>query len=320
MMMSTNEIDLDHRVRYNYLPKTLYVESIALVKISQSQTERLAHIDFRLYFLGSVGRNDLVKRFGIKEAAATRDLTQYRESAPSNIEYDTKAKLYRVAHKFKPLFQYQSERVLAALSKGIGDDYVSNQKPYVSCETPSQLFNPDLEVLSVLTRAIYNKQATQIEYRSLSSGFSTREIIPFYLVDNGLRWHIRAYDRRRNQFTDFVVTRITQPKLLPNSQIEDHELSSEDIQWNRIVELEIAPHPKLTFKETVEIDYGMKNGCLALNVRAAVAGYLLRRWNVDCTAKGTLEGPEYHLWLKNRQALYGVKNLMLAPGFQQDPL
>ena len=288
-------------------------------EITQAQAERLAHIDFRLYFLGSVGRNDLVRRFGIKEAAATRDLAQYRESAPSNLKYDTQAKLYKVTEVFEPLFSYQPDRVLAALSRGIGDT-VSGQKPFVPCETPSQLSKPALDVLSVLTRAIYNKQVAQIEYRSLSSGFTTREIIPFSLVDNGLRWHIRAYDRKRSRFTDFVITRITNPKLLPNSQLGDHELSSNDNQWNRIVELKIVAHPRLSFKETVEADYGMENGVLELNIRAAVAGYLLRRWNVDCTIKGTLEGAEYHLWLKNRQALYGVENLVLAPGFQQEPL
>jgi len=50
-------------------------------------------------------------------------------------------------------------------------------------------------------------------------------------------------------------------------------------------------------------------------VRAAVAGYVLRRWNVDCTEDHNLKGDEYHLWLRNRQALYGVQNLMLAPGY-----
>ncbi|WP_027873397.1 WYL domain-containing protein [Spongiibacter marinus] len=288
--------------------------------IAQIQRERLAYIDFRLYFLGSVGRNDLVKRFGIKEAAATRDLAQYRDLAPQNIEYDTKAKLYKVSDEFCPLFRYKQERVLSALSKGIGDDSVLDQKGLIPCETPSQLSNPDLDVLSVLTRAIYNRLPVEIEYRSLSSGFSKREVVPFYLVDNGLRWHIRAYDRRRNRFTDFVITRITQPKLLADSRIEEHEESKEDIQWNRIVELELVAHPRLDHKETIEADYGMIDGVLPLKLRAAVAGYLLRRWNVDCSAKGILDGAEYHLWLRNRQALYGVDNLMLAPGFEADPL
>jgi len=284
--------------------------------IAQSQKERLAHIDFRLYFLGAVGRNDLVKRFGIKEAAATRDLALYRERAADNIQYDTKAKLYQVSPDFKPLFNYVPETVLAALSKGIGDNNLASHKAFISCETPSQLSNPNLDVLSVLTRAIYNKQAVAIEYRSVSSGLSTREVIPFSLVDNGLRWHIRAFDRRREHFTDFVITRITQPCLLPESPIKESESAQADIQWNRIVELELVAHPKLEHKETIEVDYGMKNGVLKMNMRAAVAGYLLRRWNVDCTSEATLEGDEYHLWLKNKQALYGVDNLKIAPGYE----
>lgn len=288
--------------------------------VNQSQKERLAHIDFRLYFLGSIGRNDLLKRFGTKEAAATRDIALYKELAPKNLNYDTKAKLYTVARGFKPLFEYQPDRVLSALSLGFGDDIVSEHKPFVSCETPSQLSKPNLDVLAVLTRAIYNKNVVSIEYRSLSSGFTKREIIPFSLVDNGLRWHVRAYDRRRSRFTDFVITRITKPKVLVDSVVEEQEQQEADIQWTRIVELKLVAHPRLEHKETIEADYGMIDGVLDINVRAAVAGYLLRRWNVDCSAEATQEGAEYHLWLQNRQALYGVNNLVIAPGFEQDPL
>ena len=288
--------------------------------INQSQKERLSHIDFRLYFLGTIGRNDLVQRFGIKEAAATRDIALYRELASENLFYDTKAKIYLVTSEFRPLFDYQPSRVLSALSLGLGDDTVSENKPFISCETPSQLNNPDIDVLAVLSRAIYNEKAVSIQYRSVSSGLSERDILPFALVDNGLRWHIRAYDRRRNRFSDFVITRITNPQILVDSEIEEKELKQSDIQWNRIVELKIVAHPKLQYKETIETDYGMADGVLDMNVRAAVAGYLLRRWNVDCTAEATLEGAEYHLWLNNRQALYGVDNLVIAPGFQQDPL
>jgi hypothetical protein len=54
--------------------------------LSHAQLERLAYIDFRLYFLGEIGRPDLANRFGIAPAAATRDLAMYREVAPRNIE------------------------------------------------------------------------------------------------------------------------------------------------------------------------------------------------------------------------------------------
>jgi hypothetical protein len=56
--------------------------------LSHTQRERLAYIDFRLYFLGEVGRPDLASRFGVAPAAATRDLALYREVAPQNIEFD----------------------------------------------------------------------------------------------------------------------------------------------------------------------------------------------------------------------------------------
>jgi hypothetical protein len=50
-----------------------------LSDVSQAQQERLSHIDFRLRFLGTIGRQDLVNRFGIKAAAATRDITLIRD-------------------------------------------------------------------------------------------------------------------------------------------------------------------------------------------------------------------------------------------------
>jgi hypothetical protein len=67
--------------------------------------------------------------------------------------------------------------------------------------------------------------------------------------------------------------------------------------------------------DTIEAEYGMEGGVLKVRARAAMAGYLLRRWNVDCTEDHSLKGGEHHLWLRNRQALYGVTNLVLAPGY-----
>lgn len=286
-----------------------------LADISQTQQERLSHIDFKLRFLGTIGRNDLVTRFGIKAAAATRDITLYKELAPENLEYDTKAKIYTRSEPFTPLFDYSRHQALTALAHGFGDDFVAVHKSHIACEIPAQLNKPQLDTLSVLTRAIHQKRPVELTYRSLSSGQTTREIAPFVLVDNGLRWHVRGFDRMRSRFSDFVINRISDPNLISNSKIKEHETKDNDIQWNRIVELEIVPHPRLRFPETIEHEYDMTDGILHVNVRAAVAGYVLRRWNVDCSDDHRLEGAEYHLWLKNRQALYGVDNLVIAPGY-----
>ena len=289
-----------------------------LAAVSQSQRERLFHIDFKLYFFGSINRTDLVSRFGIKEAAASRDISLYKELAAKNIEYDTKAKTYIQRDGFTPLFEYTGNQTITALMYGFGDDYVGPHRPLTNAETPTQLNPPQIDTLAKVSQAIYQNCALQIHYRSLSSGPTVREIAPFALVDNGLRWHVRAYDRKRERFTDFVINRIAKPKLLNGSTIPDNETKESDVQWNRFIEMNLVPHPRLQYPKTIEYEYGMQNGMLKVNVRAAVAGYVLRRWNVDCSENHGLTGAEYHLWLKNRQALYGVENLVIAPGYGED--
>ncbi|MDD5034613.1 MAG: WYL domain-containing protein [Methylococcaceae bacterium] len=167
----------------------------------------------------------------------------------------------------------------------------------------------------MLTRAVHKKAAVEIAYRALSNGLTTREIVPLALADSDHRWHVRAYDRRSNEFRDFVLGRIADARQMVGGA-KEHEKSDQDIQWNRITEIELVPHPaNVQHPDTIEAEYGMENGVLKVRVRAAMAGYLLRRWNVDCVQDHSLKGPEHHLWLRNRLALYGVANLVLAPGY-----
>jgi hypothetical protein len=64
------------------------------------------------------------------------------------------------------------------------------------------------------------------------------------------------------------------------------------------------------------MDYGISEGALRLKLRAAMAGYALRKWSVDCSPDHSLQGHEYRLWLKNHLAIYGVRNAVLAPGYR----
>ena len=292
------------------------MSSDQLSAMTQSQRDRLAFLELRLRFVGEFRRQDLVERFGIQAAAATRDIGQYKELGPRNLDYDTKRKVYVRADWFRPVFDFAASRVLTWLSQGFGDGEPMRVRQLVACEGSELSINLDLEMLSVLTRAIHKKTAVEISYRALSSGLTTREIVPFALADNGQRWHVRAFDRRSGDFRDFVLTRIADARSVAGS-VQEHETSDQDIQWNRIAEIELVPHPaNVQHPDTIEAEYGMENGALRMRVRAAMAGYLMRRWNVDCTEDHSLKGAEYHLWLRNRQALYGVTNLMLAPGYE----
>lgn len=283
--------------------------------LSHAQRERLACIDFRLYFLGEIGRPDLIDRFGVAPAGATRDLALYREMAPRNIEFDGRRKVYRIGKAFAPLFEHAPQRVLSSLALGFGDGVNPVVAPRLPCESPTALSNPRMEVLAPICRAIHAKRPVAIRYHSMSSGKTQRVIVPFALVDTGLRWHVRAFDRKSGEFRDFVITRIETPSLL-DEEPRPHERPDNDIQWTRIVELDFVPHPRLNRPEIIRMDYAMEGGAIRMRVRAAVAGYMLLRWSVDCSPDHRLTEEQYRLWLADPLALYGVENAKLAPGYQ----
>lgn len=286
-----------------------------IAQLPKATRDRIAHIDFTLLFKGEAVRADLVDRFSIAAAQATKDFTMYRELAPGNIEYDQKLKLHKRGEAFEPLFDYDVVRTLATISQGYGDGFTGKVKPPLACEAPYHLNKPSLSIVAKVTEAIHKGKALSITYVSLSSGESTREIVPHTLVDNGLRWHVRGFDRKHGEFRDFVLTRIKAAVVLEDSRLSEAELETQDRQWNRFVELELVPHPRIEHCEAIELDYGMTDGVMKVEIRAATAGYLLRLWNVDCSKAALLKTPEFHLWLKNYQTLYGVGNLAIAPGF-----
>lgn len=284
--------------------------------ISRMQLERLSFIDFRLYFTGQIGRNDLMNRFGIGEAAATRDISFYREHAAHNIMYDTTSKVYRISEKYSRHFikKIPAKDLVRALVHGIGDNLFSSPpQPVVPCELPSRLHPPHVDTFAKISRAIYNKNPIEVTYLSKSSGENKRVIAPFAFAGNGLRWHIRAYDRKRGRFGDFVVNRITHSKIV-NEEIQEHEQSKHDEQWNTFVELELVAHPTLKHKEFVEAEHSIKNGVLKHKARAAMAGYILRLWNVDCSQNKPKENAnEYQLWLKNAKEIASKADINIAP-------
>lgn len=285
--------------------------------LSQTLRERLNYLDFRVYFTGQIGRHDLIKRFGISEAAATRDLATYREQAPRNLEFDSAAKLYRITPQFRPHFidQVDSKVILRALVHGIGDDFGVTPSPLVPCELPFRLHAPNIAVLAAICRAIHARSVAELEYLS-ESGLARRQIVPFALAGNGLRWHVRGYDRKRKRFGDFVINRIREAAVLTDESVQPHETKEADDDWNRKVVLEIVPHPRVKHKAMVEQEHGMTDGVLVHKTRAALCGYVLRLWNVDCSPTHELEGREYQLWLRNSVALYGINNITIAPGYR----
>ena len=283
--------------------------------VSQKQRDRLAYIEFRLWFLGDVSRKDLMARFGIAPAVATRDFTAYRELAPNNLDLEGSRKIYVTGRRFEPVFEHSPERVLSAISRGFGDGEDRREESYVPCEFPVRLNRPSLTELAIVTRAIHKKQVLKVRYHSLKRGAAEREIIPHALVDSGLRWHTRVFDRKSNEFRDLVISRIESAELVEGGAIAGHETAESDEQWNRIVTLNLIPHPHQERPEIVQRDFGMKRGVLKVAFRAAVAGYVLQLWHVDCSPDRSLDPTIHRLCLSDRSQIADIKSAEIAPGF-----
>ncbi|MBV1839454.1 WYL domain-containing protein [Photobacterium ganghwense] len=287
-----------------------------LKTVCSAQRERLAFIDFALYFLGEVTRKDVIDRFAVGHAATTRDFALYKEIAPDNLRLDMRSKKYHKQASFIPVFELDLQKTLATISLGYGDGFSGHQAFPVHCEAPTPLAVPRTPIMAVLCEAIYRHKLLEIEYISATSGKGTRVIAPHSLVDTGNRWHVRSYDRNNHQFMDVVCNRVISAQLI-DVMPDTHEYANADQQWQTFVRLELVPHPKLRNPEAIEHDFEMQNGQIIIETRAALAGYLLRKWEVDCSKDGRLhEDLGYQLALANPQTLLQVSSATFSPGFR----
>ncbi len=286
----------------------------ALNGLPYAQSERLAYIDFCLNYFGSITRAALMERFGTGLAAATRDFAAYKEFSSRNLVLRPQNKVYERTPEFKPLFQHEPAAALSCLASGFGNGISQPHVLNLRCLAAPQLIQPNVEILSALMRAIHLQKAITCSYVSLSSGRSERKLVPHSLANDGHRWHVRAFDHLHQEFRDFSCSRFEAISLV-NDALQEKESREFDHQWNRVVDLELIPHPSIVYPEAIMMDYGMIEGKRCVQIRAALAGYLLCYWNVDCSTDHSLPPERYPLALNNVAALYGVENLAIAPGY-----
>lgn len=239
----------------------------------------------------------------------------YASLAPTNMAYDAGAKTYFISDEFRPLYAFNPDRVLTWLSQGFADGVPTISPgagvPAIPCARIGQL---NLGTLGIVTRAIFQGLPLKIRYESLNVS-SELVIVPHILVDNGLRWHVRGFDRKSEEFRDFVITRILNPAIDHGGSIEAHEAGAKGTVCSAKVLLELVPHPDQPRPEATRLDYGMVDELITITIPRLIAGYTLSQWSVDCSANHSLRGHEFRLWLRNVEVLDGVSNALLAPGY-----
>jgi predicted DNA-binding transcriptional regulator YafY len=138
----------------------------------------------------------------------------------------------------------------------------------------------DPKILRSVLDAIDAEACLEVRYVSLSSSSeNTRMLCPHAIASDGHRWHMRAYDVEKDQFSDFVLSRIEAASV---SQ-EDCPHPRPDAQWQQITALKLQADPALNARqrEQVEIEYSMVDGVLELPVRKAMLFYYLRFYGFD---------------------------------------
>jgi hypothetical protein len=247
--------------------------------------QRFEFIEWRVYWMGRVNRRDLEEKFGVSTPQASVDLRTYQEMAPRNIRYDLTDKAYVATPTFRQLYlDLSADRYLlqlnAILNGAISPNDTWFSSPPPAAVTKNIARSVDPVTLQGVLRAIEHQEEINVLYQSLTNT-RHRAIAPHSIAFDGHRWHARGWCPEREEFRDFVLTRM----LVLDRGGTSNANASDDIEWLTLVELNIVAHPDLSAaqKSAIEHDFGMIDGVLRLKTRLALAFYLIARLNLDLT-------------------------------------
>jgi len=278
-------------------------------EIKWATRQRLQFIEVSAYYTGIISRSTLASAFGISDPAATKDLKLYNELAPDNLSYNPALFGFVPTNNFKPLFaNMDTDTVLPMIASNLlsADNPSDDDQLYgitiESLPLPGRM--PDKEVLSQIIRAIKGHKKLTMTYHSLSNrdNQELRIIEPHAIINNGLRWHLRAYNHDTYDFRDFVLSRIANANMLDDNAESSAEY---DDDWMEIITIQLQPHPGLNDKQrlTLKFDYNMENDMIELHVRRALVAYVLQRMSVDTTKDHSLNPNAYQLIVVNRDEI-----------------
>jgi len=278
-------------------------------EVKWATRQRLQFIEIMTYYTGVISRSTLARAFGISDPAATKDLKLYNEYAPDNLTYNPGLFGFEPASGFQPVFSDLDPAVILPM---IADNLITVDNPsgdrnvygitVDSLPLPARL--PDRHTLAQIIRAIRGQQQLRVVYHSLTDRDREQQRIiePHALINNGLRWHVRAYNHASFDFRDFVLSRIGEAQLLDTPA---ESSAHYDDDWVEMVSIKLQPHPGLSTKQRLSLsyDYNMQNDTIELQVRRALVGYVLQRMAVDTTADNSMNPNACQLVVVNRDEI-----------------
>jgi len=254
---------------------------------SWSASQRLAHIEFRLFWEGRINRADLMAAFGISVPQASHDLRDYLARAPGNAVYDTRAKCYRIGPRFRPVFGQPDPAAYFAHLSAHG--IAKGEPPRVDV-APLPRRHLDPGIVASFTRAMHAGLAVEARYQSMNHPEPRwLWLVPHAFGSDGFRWHVRAYSYEHRAFANFPLARMLEVRGMRRDTVD----RSLDADWSTFIDVVIAANPDLhpSHRRAVERDYGMAHSRLVIAVRRALLFYLLNELRLDFDRKTAARKP-----------------------------
>lgn len=276
--------------------------------MSKEVTERFSFINSVVGWEGQINATHVATKFQLSRQSASAVLKDYRQQYPHYLQYDASQKAFIATQAFNAAFinsalsnsfaQYLSAMPLAETISA--SQFTTHSNCVFEVEAPLRNINP-LQIRPIL-RAIREQLQIDIGYISLSSpNYLDRIIQPHALIFDGLRWHVRAYCNKNQQFRDFTLSRFNGVATFEGKATHS---AVQDKKWNTIVDVVIQADPRFSDqqKRIIEQDFQMQQGKKTIPTRAALVNYLLRRLHID-SYKNSPEEQQIVLTQASRKAI-----------------
>lgn len=238
-------------------------------------------IELLAFWQGGVNATDIANEFKLTRIQARKYLARYTQQFPQQLCYRKPSKCFQPSDGFKlNLISGDVNQYLDWLTGYTQlNSMPSSSVTFSALHTPARQVSP--LVMRGLVAALKAHKRLEVDYVSLSNPSNQGRIIqPHNFVKTGLRWHLRAYDEQSGEFRDFVLSRFSgQPDLLDQAT----HSQAQDQAWNTEISLVFTPDQRLSQAQqaVIEQDYQMQNGRLVVNIRAALAQYLIQQMQVN---------------------------------------
>ena len=242
---------------------------------------RLRAIELLAYWEGRLVTKRLTSWFGISRQQASSDIKRYLNiHNPGSLYHDPGVKGYVPQVNFRPVLTTGHINEYLDMISGLVSNSVAmtleTEDHLAAVQLPDRTVRP--EIVREILKACRAQSSIKILYASMMNPvWGERVISPHTLVYTGFRWHVRAYCHTRNEYRDFILSRIDRT---PKPAKELSPDPSQDSLWEEHILLTLVPNPKLndSQKALVEKDFGMPDGRLQISVRKALAHYTLHRY------------------------------------------